>query len=328
MAPTIENGTHVRLNDGRLMPLLGLGCWQGKSEEMANAVESALKAGYRHIDTAYNYLNEEAVGEGIRQWGGDRKDLFVVTKLPLHAMSGGSVERFLKLSLAKLQLDYVDLYLIHCPIGLKYIDDNNTFPLGEDGNLVMDYGTNHIALWKEMEAVRAAGLAKSIGVSNFSVAQLRRLMATSTVPPAVNQVEMNVEFQQREMKQYCDEAGIGITSYGSLGSPGRRGTPFEAGCVIPRLLEHPVVCLVATGRQVTPAQVLLRFLLQQGVVVIPKSVTPSRIAENGKILSWSLTELEMNALRTLDMGEKGRSFNFLRRKGMELHPECPVLALP
>ncbi|XP_018027911.1 aldo-keto reductase family 1 member C15 [Hyalella azteca] len=438
MAAEVVNGTHVKLNDGNLMPLLGLGTWQAAHESVTEAVRRALEAGYRHIDTAYSYmneeavgegirrwggdrqevfvttklpliamgggrvekflrkslkkleleyvdlfyaahesvteavrraletgyrhidtaysyLNEEAVGEGIRRWGGDRREVFVTTKLPLIAMGGGRVEKFLRKSLKKLELEYVDLFLLHCPFGLLYRDDDTLHPLDADGNLVVDYATDHVALWKEMEAVRDLGLAKSIGVSNFGTAQLRRLFAIAKIPPAVNQLEMHAEFQQPDMVEYSRQTGLVLTSYATLGSPGRKGTPFGVGIVIPSLLDHPVVRVISeltnkTSTRIssnvgivipslldhpvvrviseltnkTPAQVLLRYFVQQGIVVIPKSVTPARITENAQVFGWQLPASAMDALRTLDRGEEARSFMLLRTRGFELHAECPV----
>jgi len=239
------------------------------------------------------------------------------------------VEHFLRQSLENLGLDHVDLYLIHNPIGLKYISDTETFPMDDSGqNLQVDFGTNHIAIWKEMEEVKKLGLAKSIGVSNYSMCQLRRLLHSCSVPPAVNQVEMHVQFQQRDMQKFCRAEGIRLMSFGTLGSPGRTGTRFEEGCTIPSLLQHPVVGVVASLNQATPAQVLLRFFVQQGVVVIPKSTNPQRQAANLKVLDISLSDQSIEALKTLERGEEARSFNFFKRKGMQLHPECPAPYVP
>lgn len=327
----------ITLNDGRQMPLLGLGTWQSPKECLFStdgqdatitAVEAALTAGYRHIDTAYSYLNEEAVGEGVRRWikstGGKRSDLFITTKLPFIAQHPDRVERFLKMSLEKLGMEYVDLYLIHLPVGLKYISDTDLFPMTPEGQALVDYGTDHIAIWKEMVAMKQKGLAKSIGVSNFNAKQMRRLMAQPMIPPAVNQVEMHAEFQQPALRRYCKEVGVALTGFANFGSPGRKGTFAEKGTEIPSLLDNPIVQLVADNHKVDPAHVLLKYWVQQGISVVPKSITPSRIVNNSKIFGWTLTPTEMKALTTLDRGEDGRTFRFLKMNGMETHPECPA----
>merc|ERR1711970_168792 len=145
----------VKLINGTMMPLLGLGCWQSPVEEVAAAVESALEWGYRHIDTAYNYLNEEGVGQGLQNWLQKskikRSEVFVVSKLPMIGMYEGGVETYLRKSLEKLKLNYLDLYLIHCPIGMKGSHDRDTFPKDSDGKFMVDHATDLIAIWKEME---------------------------------------------------------------------------------------------------------------------------------------------------------------------------------
>ncbi|XP_037781947.1 1,5-anhydro-D-fructose reductase-like [Penaeus monodon] len=274
--------------------------------------------GYRHIDTAYIYLNEEAVGAGIRNWlektGKSRGEIFVVTKLPMIGMNEGGVEKFLKKSLEKLQLGYVDLYLVHGPVGVIGKHDNDIFPV-VDGKLNVDFGTDLIAVWKEMEKMKTLGLAKSIGVSNFSIKQLRKICAVAKIPPSVQQVELHAHFQQHDMQEFCKSHNIAITAYAPLGSPGRRGVPTLSGGCIPTLLEDPVVQLVAERHGVTTAQVLLRFLVQQGLIAIPKSVTPSRIAANNDVWNFALTDTELAALRSLDKGPSGRSFVFANRPG-------------
>lgn len=286
-------------------------------------MEAALEAGYRHIDTAFLYLNEEAVGVGLHRWlkssGTDRSNVFVVTKLPMNGMYAGGVEKFLKKSLAALQLSYVDLYLIHLPVGVKGQHDLDILPKTDDGHIVIDCATDLIALWKEMEQMVDAGLTKSIGVSNFSIKQIRRLCAIARIPPAVQQVELHVHFQQRKMQEFCRNNNIVITAYGPLGSPGR-----STADTVPRLLDDPVVRLVADRHGVTTAQVLIRFLIQQGIITIPKSTNPQRIKTNGEVWNFSLTEVEMEALKSIDKGEAGRSFTFASFPGLDEHPEFPL----
>jgi len=324
----------IKLSSGHMMPLLGLGCWQSPPAEVTTAVEAALDAGYRHIDTAYLYLNEEAVGEGIHAWmnktkgasrivnGAVRKDIFVVTKLPMIAMYDGGVEEYLRKSLKKLNLDHVDLFLIHGPIGFKgAAHDKDLMPKTKDGAFNIDYGTDHIALWKEMEKMVDLGLTKSIGVSNFNNQQLRRLLAIARIPPAVNQVEMHLEFQQLEMHKFCQENNIIMTAYGPLGSPGRQ-LPGES--YKPQLLNNALVKMVADHHKVTPAQVIIRYWIQRNVVVIPKSTNKGRIQTNGDVWGLRLTDQEMEALLGMNKGPSCRSFLNMRAiPGVSEHAECP-----
>ncbi|CAL4076473.1 unnamed protein product [Meganyctiphanes norvegica] len=325
---------NVKLSSGKMMPLLGLGCWQSPPEEVAIAVETALDAGYRHIDTAYNYLNEEAVGKGIHAWmnkakgaskiinGAVRKEIFVVTKLPMIGMYAGGIEEYLRKSLKKLQLDYVDLYLVHSPIGFKgAAHDKDLMPKNKDGLVNIDYGTDQIAVWKEMEKMVDLGLTKSIGVSNFNEKQLRRLLAIGRIPPAVNQIEMHLEFQQLEMHKFCKENNIILTAYGPLGSPGRQ---YLNDSYKPQLLNNALVKMVADHHKVTTAQVLIRYWIQRNVVVIPKSTNKGRIQVNGDVLGFQLTEQEMEALLGLNKGPSCRSFRqYAMIPGVKEHADCP-----
>ncbi|KAB7504753.1 hypothetical protein Anas_13101 [Armadillidium nasatum] len=299
MAPIVKDNC-IFLNDGHRMPLLGLGCSRSVADEVQKAIEFAFDCGYRHIDTAYNYKNEEEVGRGIKNWlkktGSKREDLFIVTKLPMIGMYQGGVEKFLRMSLKKLGLGYVDLYLVHTPIGLKGKNDDDTFPVDENGKFV------------EMEKMVDLGLTKSIGVSNFSIKQMRKIKAIAQIPPAVNQVEMNATFQQKELLEFCRENDIVVTAYAPLGSPGKTtvlSKPTQGNPAAWQLLQNPVVKLISDKHNVSPAQVLLRYLIEKEVVVIPKSVNPERIKTNGDVFSFSLDETDKAALLLLDLGEEG-----------------------
>ena len=320
----------VRLNNGMEMPLLGLGCWQAEDgKDMAVAVEVALLAGYRHIDTAYFYTNEADVGRGIKAAIASgkvkRSEIFVTTKLPPIGMRPECVEKYLRKSLKALDLDYIDLYLVHHPVGFKDEDDN--MPLENPGTdkkgIRWDFSTDHIAIWRKMENMVELGLTKAIGISNFNVRQMRKIIAIAKIPPAVNQLQCHVYFQQKELREACKENRIAITAYASLGSSGRKVYHQKRGRTVeqPDLLSDPVVRLVAEKHRRSAAQVLLRFLVQQDVIVIPKSTNAQRIQQNGDIFSFKLDELDMEALRSLDRGSAGKIYRCEFLPGYELHPE-------
>ncbi|RXG60665.1 1,5-anhydro-D-fructose reductase [Armadillidium vulgare] len=289
------------------------------ADEVEKAVEFAFDCGYRHIDTAYNYKNEEEVGRGIKNWlkktGSKREDLFIVTKLPMIGMYQGGVEKFLRISLKKLGLGYVDLYLIHTPIGMKGKNDNDVFPVDENGKFVVDDSTDLIAIWKEMEKMVDLGLTKSIGVSNFSVKQMRKIKAIAQIPPAVNQVEMNVTFQQKELLN-LSRNDIVVTVAPLVTRKQVFVQTTQENSAAWQLLQNPVVKLISDKHNVSPAQVLLRYLIEKEVVVIPKSVNPERIKTNGDVFSFSLDETDNLALLLLDLGDEGRSFNFMNYPGI------------
>ena len=317
----------VQLSSGHRMPLLGLGCWRAVGDEIASAVETALLAGYRHIDTAELYHNEADVGRGIRAAIAtgkvSRSDIFVVTKLPSACMRPELVEGRLRDSLEALGLQYVDLYLVHSPVGALERSELSAPP--EDGRMPLHLGTDLIAVWRAMERVASAGLAKSIGVSNYNARQLLKTVSNANIIPAVLQVECHVYFQQQKMRELCKKYNIAITAYAPLASPGRKVLYEKRGvkAELPDLLNNPVVRLIAEKQKRTAAQVLLRFLAQQDIIVIPKSTNAGRIKQNGDIFDFKLDALDMEALRSLDQGEGGRTFTMRAFPGVEGHPECP-----
>jgi 2,5-diketo-D-gluconate reductase A len=252
--------TSIQLSDSSRLPMLGLGVWQvPNGRECVDAVRWALELGYRHIDTAQAYGNEESVGEGLRQSGIPREDVYVTTKFyPARTDPVAELEG----SLGRLGVDAVDLYIIHWPQG------------------------GPTWAWEGMERARERGLTRSIGVSNFSAAELEELAGVSHVTPAVNQIQFN-PFQNRAgLVEACRRHGIVPEAYSPLGTG--------------RHLSHPTVVRIAerTGR--TPAQVLLRWCVQLGLPVIPKSTHRERIEENGRIFDFQLTEQDMDELGSLD----------------------------
>lgn len=316
------------------MPVVGLGTWQASSdEEIECAITTAIEAGYRHIDTAYHYENEKAIGKALKKLFNagkiKRQDLFIVTKLPLIAMRNKYVEPYLKRSLEALQLDYVDLYLIHHPIGLKNMGEDIHFPKDEDGKLLLDLETNHVTLWKAMEVQVDAGTTKSIGLSNFNINQIQRILENNRLPISNLQVELHIYLQQKKLVSFCKENNITMCAYAPLGSPGlakgiQKITGTTEGLLDLSPLTEPVINEIANQHKKLPSQVLLRYILECGHAVIPKSANPQRIKQNIDIFDFELTKDDCEKISALDRDEKGRIFNNLGvYKDMMAHPEYP-----
>ena len=266
MSHTIAAATPaLPLNDGHRMPQLGLGVLQAPAEATAEVVRTALAAGYRSIDTASAYRNEAGVGDGVRTGGVPRGELFVTTKLWNDAQGYDSALRAFDESLARLGMDYVDLYLIHWPAPQRglYLDS-----------------------WRALIRLREEGRARSIGVSNFMPEHVRRLVAETGVTPAVNQVELHPRFQQSDLRAF--DAGQGIVT--QAWSPLGRG----------KMLSDPVIARVAAKHGKSPAQAIIRWHIESGLVVIPKSVTPERIVENFEVFDFALDASDMAAIGKLD----------------------------
>nr|CAD7426846.1 unnamed protein product [Timema monikensis] len=274
-------------------------------QDIDTTIDTALEAGFRHIDTAHAYKNEEAIGKSLKRWFDSgkikREELFIVTKLPSSGNRAENVEKYLKQSLENLQMTYVDLYLIHQPIG--------SFPeLDSDGNRVLDPNTDHLSIWKAMEAQVDAGRARSIGVSNFNARQVKRVWENARIKPANNQVELNLFFQRKELVAFCKALDVTICAYSPLGAPGMRirkhkGDPSK----IDMPITHPVVLKLAEKYKKTPSQILIRHSIQRGVVVIPKSNNPERLKQNIQVFDFVLSTEDVYELDFLDRGEKGRA---------------------
>jgi 2,5-diketo-D-gluconate reductase A len=264
----------IRLNDGRTIPQLGFGVFQIDPADTAEAVSRALEVGYRHIDTAEMYGNEKQVGEAVRASGLDRDEVFVTSKLSNAAHRPDDARRAFEGTLATLDLGYVDLFLIHWPLPTRY-----------DGDFV--------STWRTLIEFQQDGHARSIGVSNFQVPHLQRIVAATGVVPAVNQVEIHPYFTNEEVRAFDRENGIATEAW----------SPIAQGAV----LGDPVVERVAREVERTPAQVVLRWHIQRGDIVFPKSVTPARVRENFEIFDFALDDDQMSALSHLNRGEKGRT---------------------
>ena len=259
----------IHLRDKVEIPQLGFGVFQVPPEATAEAVTQALNAGYRHVDTAAAYGNEAGVADAIHATGLDRDDVFITTKCFNDDHGYDQAIRACKASLERLQTSYVDLYLIHWPVPAhdKYVET-----------------------WKALIQLRADGLARSIGVSNFKPAHLERVIAETGVTPAVNQVELHPHFQQAGLRHEHAELGIVTEAW----------SPLAQG----RVLDDPEIVAIAEAHEKTPAQVVIRWHIQLGNVVIPKSVTPARIEENLDVFDFHLSQPEMASIEALDAGQR------------------------
>jgi 2,5-diketo-D-gluconate reductase A len=264
----------IQLNDGNRIPQLGFGVFQIPPEETVEAVTSALEAGYRHIDTAEMYGNEREVGEAIRRSGLDRSEVFVTSKLNNSLHEPDVARRAFETSLEALGFDYVDLFLIHWPLPTLY-----------DGDFV--------STWRTLEEFKADGRSRSIGVSNFQADHLERLAAETDTVPAVNQIELHPYFQNHEVGGYDEERGIATEAW----------SPIAQG----EVLDDPAIVEIAERVSRTPAQVVLRWHIERGNIVFPKSVTPDRIRENFQIFDFELDEADLDRIDELDRGEAGRN---------------------
>ncbi|XP_015109232.1 aldo-keto reductase family 1 member A1 [Diachasma alloeum] len=315
----------IELTAGRKMPALGFGTWHASEEEITKAMEEALEAGYRHIDCAPVYLNEAAIGRVLKRWMDagrvTREELFIVTKLPPTGNRPGGPEKFLKKSLKDLQLEYVDLYLVHTPFAFEEVGDE-LHPTDEEGNFRMDNSTDHIKVWADMEAEVAAGRAKAIGLSNFNIKQIKRVLDHAKVPVANLQIELHAYFQQNDLVKFCKSKGIAVTAYSPLGSRGFVKLMGKTE-VIPTIMDNSTILRISEKHEKTPAQIALRFIIQRGIAAIPKSTNGDRMRKNIDIFDFELDEDDMEALRALDQSSNGRVCDFSFIKGACSHPEFP-----
>ena len=265
---------NITLNDGNNIPQHGFGVFQIEPEDTAEAVSEALRVGYRHIDTAEMYGNEKEVGEAIRSFGLDRGDVYVTSKLDNAFHEPQDAREAFDRTLSELGFDYVDLFLIHWPLPTRY-----------DGDFV--------STWKTLEEFQRDGRARSIGVSNFQIDHLEQLAAETDTVPVVNQIEAHPYFTNDVVREYGQEHGIVTEAW----------SPIAQGGV----LEDSTITQIADNVGKTPAQVVLRWHIQRGDIIFPKSATPSRMQENFELFDFELGSDDMDAISGLDRGEDGRT---------------------
>jgi 2,5-diketo-D-gluconate reductase A len=270
----VSNVPTIDLNDGNTIPQLGFGVFQIPPDETADAVKAALGVGYRHIDTAEMYQNEKGVGQGIRDSDVDRADVYVTSKLNNGLHEPDDARRAFDQTLAALGSDYVDLFLIHWPLPTLY-----------DGDFV--------STWRTLEEFKKDGRARSIGVSNFQIAHLERLAEETDTVPAVNQIEVHPYFGNEDVRGFDGRHGIATEAW----------SPIAQG----KVLGDPVITRIAESVGRTPAQVVLRWHLQRGDIVFPKSVTLQRVKENFELFDFELNSVDVNAINELGKGEAGRT---------------------
>lgn len=306
---------HVTLNNGLKMPQLGLGTWNSPVGEVTQAVKDAIDVGYRHFDCAYVYGNEAEVGEGINAKIAEgvvkREDLFITSKLWNTFHRADLVLPALKMTLENLKTPYLDLYLIHWPFAYKEGGDN--FPKDENDKILFS-DADFVDTWKALEEAVDLGLTKSIGISNFNADQTKRILDSCRIKPVTNQVECHPYLTQQKLSAFLKTHDIVLTAYSPLGSPNRPWVTKDD--VV--LLEDPKVLALAKKFNKTPAQILVRYQIQRGHVVIPKSVTKNRIASNFNVFDFELSDADIAEINSFECNGRICPMN-----GALGHPDHP-----
>ncbi|KAJ5810273.1 uncharacterized protein N7503_002491 [Penicillium pulvis] len=299
-------GRTYKLNSGYEIPAVGLGTWLSKPHEVEKAVEHALRSGYRHIDAAACYQNENEVGNGWKKSGVPREDIFITSKLWNTHHHPDHVEEGLNQTLKDLQTDYVDLYLIHWPVAFEHTNETLT-PTDPVTKRFRIADVPVADTWAALEKLVAAGKIRSIGISNFTIDATKKLLETAKIVPATNQIEAHPFLQQPELTKFLQDKNILITAYSPLGN-----NTFG----IPRVIDDPTVAEIAKKLNKDPAQLLISWAVQRGSAVLPKSVTPSRIETNFE--DFVIPDAEFEALNQLNRNAR---YNYPFRWGVDVFGE-------
>lgn len=298
---------NIKLNTGHEMPQVGFGLWKVDKATCADTVYNAIKVGYRLFDGACDYGNEKEAGEGVARAIKDglvkREDLFLVSKLWNSFHEGDKVEPICRKQLEDWGIDYFDLYIVHFPVALKYVDPEVRYPPGWG-----HHGENDVQLssasiqetWQAMEELHTKGLAKSIGVSNFQGSLILDLLRYAKIRPATLQIEHHPYLVQPTLLKLAESEGIAVTAYSSFGPQSFIELEWQKAKDTPVLFEHPVVVKIAEKHKRTPAQVLLRWATQRGLAVIPKSNNPERLQQNLEVTDFDLDTADLDAISGLD----------------------------
>jgi alcohol dehydrogenase (NADP+) len=288
----------VLLLSGFEMPGIGLGTWRSDKDKLRSSLIHALKTGYKHLDCAAMYGNENIVGEAIDQAGVRREDLFLTSKIMPTDMHVEHIDSALEKTLKDLKTSYIDLYLLHWPF--RFCHDPSSFPVPVSERL--GYDAHEISkIWAYLEKLVDSGKIRSLGVSNFSVKKVSELLMTARHPISCNQLEVHVYLQQQQVIDWHNERGIVVTTYCPLGNPARPATFVHTDDPSVTALENSVICKIAQHHKCSPAQVLLSWAIKRKTIPLPKSVTPSRLDENLASTVINLTEDDMMNIKALDM---------------------------
>jgi len=287
----------LKLNSGHSIPQLGLGTWLSKPGEVGEAVKMGLEIGYRHIDCAMSYGNQEEIGNVFSSaFGGGkikREDVFITSKIWNTFHTYEKATAAIDIMLKELQISYLDLCLIHWPQG--YLEDNGLFPKDANGKII-NANTDYLDTWKAMENAVEAGKVRSIGVSNFNVKQIQRIFEHGTIKPAVLQIEAHPYFSQNNLLQFCKKHGVIVTAFSPLANNAHMFRKEGQ----PNLLEEKIVLDIAGKHKKTPAQVVIRWAVQRGTVAIPKSTRLVRLEENFQVYDFQLSAADVSSIDGLD----------------------------